>query len=128
MTESQTVLQANLFACPFCLADLTGDGGEICCKECDRRFSVVGAIPCFSPTEDFYDDYAREHCPYAESPPGLKRAILRFLPFWSWREWQFWNRTIPVCGRLLDIGCGRGREIFRQRATEIVGFDSSLAF
>ena len=97
------------------------------CRKCERRFLVEDAIPCFAPTNLFYDSYAEEHCPYALSPAGLKGFVLRFLPFWSWREWRFWRLTIPdktLC--LLDLGCGRGRELFVSRAQKTVGYDSSL--
>ena len=35
---------------------------------------------------------------------------------------------MPNCGRLLDFGCGRGREIFLERARETAGLDGSLTF
>jgi SAM-dependent methyltransferase len=91
-------------------------------------YPVRDGIPCFAASNEFYDAYAGVHCPYALSPSGLKGAVLRYLPFWSWREWQFWRQAVPACGRLLDIGCGRGRQIFVEKAREAVGFDSSLQF
>ncbi len=92
------------------------------------QFPVRDGIPCFDATDDFYDAYADVHCPYALSPTGMKEAILRFLPFWSWREWQFWRRAIPRGERVLDLGCGRGRQLFEEFARESVGYDSSLHF
>jgi SAM-dependent methyltransferase len=35
---------------------------------------------------------------------------------------------VPRCERLLDLGCGRGRELFVERAQQAVGFDVSLRF
>jgi SAM-dependent methyltransferase len=72
---------------------------------------------------EFYERYVEEHVPYHRSPRGLKRLILALLPYWSYREWRFWERTIPRGARLLDLGCARGREVFRERAAFVVGLD-----
>ena len=76
--------------------------------------------------QSFYEDYVRHHVPYHESPTGIKSLILRVLPYWSWREWRFWRRYVPKGGRLLDIGCARGREIFVERAEACIGVDIAL--
>lgn len=117
----------ELFACPNCHKPLASQSG-LSCQSCARSFEIVDGIPCFSSPDAFYDEYANEHCPFAASPAGMKGFVLRFLPFWSWREWKFWSSAIPSCGRLLDFGCGRGREIFLSRAKETVGYDGSLTF
>jgi len=121
--------QIDLLACPNCLGSLRGGSDALTCRECERRFAIEHAVPCFAPTNLFYDSYAEEHCPYALSPSGLKSFVLRFVPFWSYREWRFWKRVIPAnTERLLDLGCGRGRELFVARSEETVGYDSSLRF
>lgn len=74
-------------------------------------------------TQEFYERYVEEHVPYHRSPRGLKRFILSVLPYWSYREWRFWRRTVPQGARLLDLGCARGREVFRERAAFVVGLD-----
>lgn len=122
------IVRTDLLACPYCLEPLYYEYGTLGCAGCDRSFAIKDEIPCFAPPHDFYDAYAEEHCPYAVSPSGLKAVILRFLPFWSWREWQFWRHAVPRCNRLLDIGCGRGRQIFVERSSERVGFDGSVRF
>lgn len=71
----------------------------------------------------FYDAYVEEHVPYHRSPRGLKRALLSVLPYWSYREWRFWERAAPRCRRLLDLGCARGREVFRDKAERCIGVD-----
>lgn len=121
-------VRADLLACPHCTGGLTADAGALVCAACDREYPIVDGIPCFAPTDSFYDSYADEHCPYHRSPQGLRRQVLKVLPFWSYREWKFLRRTVPRCHRLLDIGCGRGRELFADRADEIVGYDASLHF
>lgn len=73
----------------------------------------------------FYDDYVEEHVPYHRSPQGLKRAILSRLPYWSYCEWRFWEKWVPACDRLLDLGCARGREVFREKAQHAIGVDLS---
>ncbi len=73
--------------------------------------------------EAFYESYVQHHVPYHLSPAGFKGWILRFLPYWSWREWRFWNRYVPRGGVLLDLGCARGREVFAERSKTSVGLD-----
>lgn len=127
MTTAGSV-RTDLLACPRCFDELRDDNGLLTCIRCDSRFAVTDGIPSFASTDEFYDAYADVHCPYSLSPSGVKGVILRFLPFWSWREWQFWRCVVPGCNRLLDIGCGRGRQLFTERARETVGFDGSLRF
>lgn len=74
-------------------------------------------------TRKFYERYVEEHVPYHRSPKGLKRLILSFLPYWSYREWRFWEQTVPRGASVLDLGCARGREVFRERAAFVVGLD-----
>src|SRR5260370_34417879 len=121
-------LRMDLIACINCHSELQGGLDRLVFLACSRTYPIIDGIPCFSEADVFYDEYASRHCPFAASPTGMKRAILQVLPFWSWREWKFWRRAIPQCGRLLDFGCGRGREIFLERAREVVGDDGSLAF
>ena len=71
----------------------------------------------------FYNQYVAEHVPYHRSPKGPKSVILRALPYWSYREWRFWRRWVPLRCRLLDLGCARGREVFVERAGSCVGVD-----
>lgn len=71
----------------------------------------------------FYEHYVEEHVPYHLSPRGTKKVVLSFLPYWSYREWKFWSRWVPSGCRLLDLGCARGREIFRERAAFACGVD-----
>jgi len=73
--------------------------------------------------EAFYEDYVQYHVPYHCNPVGLKGWILRFLPYWSWREWRFLNRYVPREGLLLDLGSARGREVFAARQGASIGLD-----
>jgi len=86
------------------------------------RAGPAAAAPA-AQIEAFYEGYVEHHVPYHRSPRGLKGFVLRFLPYWSWREWRFWRRWTPAGSRLLDLGCARGREIFRERARLCVGAD-----
>ena len=85
------------------------------------------STPTLSPSsydaEAFYEDYVQHHVPYHRNPAGLKGWILRFLPYWSWREWRFWNRYVPRQGLLLDLGSARGREVFAARPGASIGLD-----
>lgn len=71
----------------------------------------------------FYEEYVEEHVPFKESPRGLKRFILSWLPYWSYREWRFWARNLPGDCSLLDLGAARGREVFRENGRRAVGID-----
>ena len=125
--QNRDLIRTDLLACPYCRGQLA-PGSTLVCTSCSRSYEVVDGIPCFSKPDVFYDHYSSEHCPFAASPNGLKRALLRVLPFWSWREWKFWSRVIPKCDRLLEFGCGRGRGVFLEKARETIGYDGSLAF
>jgi SAM-dependent methyltransferase len=118
----------DLLTCPRCRSGLSLASDALACEVCHQVYPVVEGIPCFCDPDPFYDRYSTEHCPFAASPRGLKGIALRVLPFWSWREWRFWRHVIPSCDRLLDLGCGRGRELFLERARETVGYDGSLSF
>lgn len=118
----------EILACPRCGSSLAETAETVHCTECDSRYPVADHIPCFAEPDPFYDRYSEEHCPYTRSPRGVKGAVLRALPFWSYREWRFWRQAVPLGGRLLDIGAGRGKEIFVERAAETVGVDGSLSF
>lgn len=76
-------------------------------------------------TREFYERYVEEHVPYHRSPHGLKWLILSLLPYWSYLEWRFWERTVPKGARILDLGCARGREVFRKRGAFVVGLDQA---
>ncbi len=117
-----------LLGCPRCKTALIRKGDSLACRGCGATYPILEGMPCFAPTDEFYDNYAAAFAHYKASPGGLKEQALKVLPFWSWREWRFWRRVVPPCERLLDIGCGRGRQIFEERAKETVGFDTSLAF
>jgi SAM-dependent methyltransferase len=79
--------------------------------------------PTTAELESFYEGYVEHHVPFHRSPRGWKGMILRWLPYWSWREWRFWRQHVPRGGILLDLGCARGREIFVERAALCVGLD-----
>lgn len=119
---------ASIVQCPACRGHLAAREESFACERCGKTYAVRSGIPCFAEPDPFYDQYADVHCPFSETPKGVKAAILRAIPFWSHREWRFWRDAIPRGGRLLDIGAGRGKEIFIERAAETVGLDGSLAF
>ncbi len=84
----------------------------------------MDGIPSFCEADPFYEEYISHHVPFHLNPNGWKGAVLRWLPYWSWREWRFWRRYVPQGGWLLDLGCARGREIFAERAA-CVGLDTA---
>ncbi len=118
----------EILVCPECGAALDQCAEQLECDGCTSTYPLVDGIPCFSEASAFYDEYAAVHCPYTLSPKGLKGLILKALPFWSYREWRFWRAALPGGGRLLDLGSGRGKEVFVEKADETVGLDGSLVF
>jgi len=121
-------LLSEIIVCPRCASPMEESATALRCGSCGNVVPVVDSIPCFAEPDRFYDEYADVHCPFAETPKGLKAAVLSALPFWSHREWRFWREAVPTGGRLLDLGAGRGKEIFLERARETVGLDGSLSF
>ncbi|MBI3665599.1 MAG: methyltransferase domain-containing protein [Acidobacteria bacterium] len=113
--------------CPSCRAALEWNGEALGCYACGRRVPVKDGIPSFCDSDAFYEQYISHHVPYHLNPAGLKGAILRLLPYWSWREWRFWRRYVPRGVWLLDLGCARGREIFAERAAGCVGVDTAFS-
>ncbi len=111
--------------CPDCQVLLAENSTGLQCGRCGRRTPIRDGIPSFCEADPFYEQYVQEHVPYHRSPRGLKAAVLRWLPYWSWREWRFWRRYVPRGGWLLDLGCARGREIFAERAAGCVGIDTA---
>jgi len=112
--------------CPACRVPLDRAGAvDLDCPECGRRVPVFDDIPAFCDSDPFYETYTGHHAPYHLSPAGLKGAVLRWLPYWSWREWRFWRRYVPRGGWLLDLGCARGRQVFAERAGGSVGIDTA---
>lgn len=112
--------------CPDCRTPLAASAGGLRCERCGRHIPINDGVPSFCEADPFYEQYTAHHVPYHLSPKGLKGAVLRFLPYWSWREWRFWRRYVPRGGWLLDLGCARGREIFAQQAAGCVGVDTAL--
>ncbi len=124
------VLQSRLsmLACPSCKSELSQSVESLNCQRCARSYPIVDGIARFGESDDFYDAYAAGFSPYKANPGGMKEQVLRYLPFWSWREWKFWRSVVPHCENLLDIGCGRGRQLFEERAECVIGFDTSHVF
>ncbi len=112
--------------CPQCRAGLAPEPEALKCPGCGCSVPVRNGIPSFCEADPFYEDYVGHHVPHHRNPKGLKGAILRWLPYWSWREWRFWRRYVPRGGWLLDLGCARGREIFVERAGHCVGVDTAV--
>jgi SAM-dependent methyltransferase len=112
--------------CPSCLAPLDAGGEALLCSRCRRSVPIRDGVPSFCDSDPFYEEYISHHVPYHLSPAGLKGVVLRFLPYWSWREWRFWRRYVPRGGWLLDLGSARGRQVFAERAAGCVGVDTAF--
>lgn len=124
MEVLETAAAYTAFACPACHgATSLVDPSRLACTACGASYRVEDGIPAFCASEDFYEEYLDEHCPYVEDPPVWKAAILRAVPYLSWREWRFFVRHLEPRGAVLDLGCARGKEWFTRRATFVAGVD-----
>jgi SAM-dependent methyltransferase len=124
LTITQSRPQAGVqLVCPECKNTFETAGDHLTCRGCGREYPIRDGVPVFCRGEAFYEDYAAEHIPYVTNPPPLKRAILRFLPYYSWREWKFFKRHVAPGMSVLDLGCGRGKEWFSEGAGYIAGVD-----
>ncbi len=121
-------IDLDLLVCPDCKGRLSAAGPALTCPACRLEARIAEGIACFAASDPFYDAYSELHAPFVRIPRGIKGALLRILPYWSYREWRFWDAAVPACERLLDIGCGRGHELFATRARQTVGFDVSIRF
>lgn len=109
--------------CPDCKGALQQFEAQLRCEKCAKNYPIRDGVPVFCAGEEFYEEYAAEHIPYVTNPPPLKRAILKFLPYYSWREWKFFKRHLRPGEAVLDLGCGRGKEWFSEGASYIAGVD-----
>ena len=117
-----------MFACAACRAwPLRRDGDALACPACGATAHVVDDVAVFVETDTFYDEYAEEHAQFHPNPGGNKERVLRWLPFWSWREWRFLRSSIPPDGVLVELGCGRGRELFATREGTTIGIEGAMA-
>ena len=93
------------------------------CDACSARFAIRDGIAIFAQGDPFYDTYVEEHVPFAPDPPRWKGALLRVLPFWSWREWRFFRTHLQPGLAVLDVGCGRGKAWFTGEGRFVAGVD-----
>lgn len=116
-----------MFQCPQCHSPLVEAPSHLTCDSCGTTTPIVDGVVAFSDTSEFYDAYADLHCQFQASPSPQKQRILRVLPAWSWREWRFLRAAVPAAGKILEIGCGRGRELFTGRNQGTIGIETSMA-
>jgi SAM-dependent methyltransferase/ribosomal protein S27AE len=109
--------------CPDCKVLLAHSGDHLDCERCGTTYPLRQGIPVFYRGNDFYEAYADEHLPYGRNPPAWKQALLGALPYWSWREWKFFRRHLRRGDTLIELGCGRGKEWFVERARYVAGID-----
>jgi SAM-dependent methyltransferase len=122
MTATRVIVDD--LACPRCHGTLGAELQDVLtCETCAAEYPVVQGIPSFCETQEFYEEYLEEHCPFVRNPPTWKASVLRVLPYWSWREWRFFSAHVPEGARVLDLGCARGKEWFSSRASYIAGAD-----
>ena len=114
-------------ACPRCRSTLEVGPDGASCPGCRASWPVRDGLVVFAVGDPFYDAYVEEHVPFSPEPPPWKGRILRFLPFWSWREWRFFRDHVGQATRVLDIGCGRGKEWFVGGGRFVAGVDPCWA-
>src|SRR5213083_6255 len=82
------------FACVACGGPLVKSSERLECPHCGSSYPDRNGVVVFCESEAFYEDYLEEHCPFVRNPPRWKAALLRVLPYWSWREWKFFRRHL----------------------------------
>ena len=123
MASDDLKTAAAAWACTVCHTRLSYRTDELRCPECGVAFALRDSIPVFASGDPFYDRYVEEHVPYAPDPPPWKAAILRVLPYWSWREWRFFRSQLGRAQAVLDVGCGRGKAWFTGDGRFVAGVD-----
>jgi ubiquinone/menaquinone biosynthesis C-methylase UbiE len=111
------------FTCLECGAFLERSGGRLECVQCGASYPEANGVGVFCASEAFYENYLDEHCPFVRNPPAWKAALLRVLPYWSWREWRFFRRHLQPGVTVLDLGCARGKEWFITEGGFVAGAD-----
>src|SRR5437867_992075 len=111
------------FTCLECGAFLEHSPGRLECARCGTSYPESDGVGVFCSSEAFYEEYLDEHCPFVRNPPSWKAALLRVLPYWSWREWKFFRRHLDPGVAVLDLGCARGKEWFMSPGGFVAGVD-----
>lgn len=110
-------------ACPECRGSLARGPETLECARCGVFYPQHDGIAEFCASDAFYEEYLDEHCPFVREPAAWKAAILRVLPYWSWREWKFFRKHVRPGATILDLGCARGKEWFSSRGGFVAGVD-----
>jgi ubiquinone/menaquinone biosynthesis C-methylase UbiE len=121
------IAPAVSLTCPDCKVVMERAEDKFHCPRCEADYAIDEGIPRFCKEDIFYDDYLDEHCPHVLDPPPWKRNLLRVVPYWSWREWRFFDAHVRPGMRILDLGCARGKQWFSAKAAFIAGVDPTFA-
>jgi len=120
-------MNASLFRCPNCAAEVQREPNEFACPSCKNHFPIFNGVPRFVPRENYAANFGLQWNHFRrtqlDSHSGLPLSRKRFLDETGWTD------SILTGKQVLDAGCGAGRfaEIALSLGAEVVAIDYSSA-
>jgi SAM-dependent methyltransferase len=117
--------------CPACRHSVLeiGEDGTLC-RGCGRKYPIKSGILVLTGSDEFYEGKFDGTCLLPErdrpdSRPSLKQRLNRKFSLVQRRD-KFFSKYIPnEAGRILDLACGGGNELFSRRGS-VTGVDLSF--
>ncbi len=122
----------QLYVCPKCHGSLTVNSPQqVSCQSCGLTYPVLEGVPVFALHlyDEFYEkrhwDPVLEMSPAAPLAEKIKFGIF-YLFSLTMRRRYFFKRLIKRSkGLVLDVGCGGGKQLYRQ-VGPVIGIDICL--
>lgn len=110
--------------CPACHGTLSSRQGELSCQLCQAIYPVRDGIPCFAPSDDFYE--LRYDNKSLRFDPDERYPWNRLLLYLTTQHYLWFIRRFFVRpGAVLDLACGGGARYLARKGSA-VGIDLSL--
>lgn len=123
----------QLYVCPRCRGALTVDSPQqISCQACRQTYPVLEGVPIFALHlyDEFYEkrhwDSLLEMSPAAPLKEKIKFGIFYLFSLSLRRRYFFKRRLKNRKGLVLDVGCGGGKQLYRQ-VGPVIGIDICLS-
>lgn len=117
--------------CPACGHSILeiNDTGALC-RKCGKEYSIKSGILILTESDEFYEGKFDGTCLLPErdrpdSRPSLKQRLNSKFSLVQRRD-KFFSKYLPKdAGRILDLACGGGNEVFSKRGS-VTGVDLSF--